>query len=115
MVDEERSKGTCTLLLLHILNLYLKYKKGWTEAQKVEADAKIEALNNSSAVKTTPERSGTSASSRYKKANGPDSVPKGSDVDHKLDLQLGGKDNTSNMWPLDSSVNRSLGKQIKSG
>jgi len=73
------------------IDVKLKYKEGWTETQKAEADAKIEALNNSSAVKTTPERSGTSASVRYKKANGPDSVPEGSDVDHKLDLQLGVK------------------------
>lgn len=34
-------------------------------------------------------------------------------VDHKIDLQLGGSDTLSNMWPLDSSVNRSLGAQIQ--
>jgi hypothetical protein len=28
------------------------------------------------------------------------------------DLQLGGQDDVTNMWPLDSSVNRSLGSQI---
>ncbi|SEP36772.1 hypothetical protein [Propionispora vibrioides] len=90
----------------------LKYKKGWTKEQRAEADAKTEFLNNSNAVKTNPQRGGTSASSRYKKANGVDSVPKNSDVDHKLDLQLGGVDEVSNMWTLDNSVNRSLGKQI---
>lgn len=33
-------------------------------------------------------------------------------MDHAIDLQLGGADKVSNMWPLDSSVNRSLGSQI---
>jgi hypothetical protein len=44
--------------------------------------------------------------------NGADSVPGNSDVDHMQDLQLGGKEDVSNMRPLDKSVNRSLGKQI---
>jgi filamentous hemagglutinin len=39
-------------------------------------------------------------------------VPTGSDVDHMVDLQLGGTDTISNMSPLDMSVNRSLGAQI---
>jgi len=94
------------------VSIKLKYKEGWTVEQKAAANSKVEVLNNSEAIKTTPQRSGTSASSRYKKANGPDSVPEGAEVDHKLDLQLGGKDDITNMWPLDKSVNRSLGKQI---
>ncbi|MBC8060374.1 MAG: hypothetical protein H7Y18_06885 [Clostridiaceae bacterium] len=49
----------------------------------------------------------------YKKANGTDSVPSGKDIDHTLDLQLGGADDILNMNPLDLSVNRSLGVQIK--
>jgi filamentous hemagglutinin len=57
------------------------------------------------------ERSATSASERYKQAGG--EVSKGQDVDHTHDLQLGGKDSTANMAPLDSSVNRSLGAQIQ--
>ncbi|EPR10527.1 HNH endonuclease [Ruminiclostridium papyrosolvens] len=52
-------------------------------------------------------------SSRYKKANGQDSVPKEKDVDHTVDLQLGGADDILNMNPLNSSVNRSLGSQIQ--
>jgi len=39
-------------------------------------------------------------------------VPPGSDVDHMVDLPLGGNDTTPNMSPLDKSVNRSLGAQI---
>ena len=35
-----------------------------------------------------------------------------SDVDHVIDLQLGGADDILNMNPLEMSVNRSLGAQI---
>ena len=34
-------------------------------------------------------------------------------LDHTIDLQLGGADDILNMKPLDMSVNRSLGVQIK--
>uniref|UniRef100_A0A0R3R5W4 SMI1_KNR4 domain-containing protein n=2 Tax=cellular organisms TaxID=131567 RepID=A0A0R3R5W4_9BILA len=61
-------------------------------------------------VLTTPVRSGTSAASRYRQAG--NTVPPGSDVDHMVDLPLGGNDTTPNMSPLDKSVNRSLGAQI---
>jgi hypothetical protein len=40
------------------------------------------------------------------------SVPSGYDVDHVIDLQLGGADGILNMNPLDKSVNRSLGTQL---
>ncbi len=95
------------------IDIELKYKNVWTEAQKAEADAKVKALTGADTVKTEPNRKGTSASSRYKKANGSDSVPNGNDVDHTIDLQLGGVDDILNMNPLDASVNRSLGKQIQ--
>ena len=39
-------------------------------------------------------------------------IPSNQDVDHTIDLQLGGQDNVINMNGLDKSVNRSLGKQI---
>ena len=42
-----------------------------------------------------------------------DSVPAGYDVDHVIDLQLGSADHVSNMRPLDASVNRSMGAQIR--
>ena len=90
----------------------MKYKDGWTDAQKAAADAKVKALTEAHTEKIHVERSGPSASKIYKDAHGVDSVPKGSDVDHVIDLQLGGKNDVSNMSPLDSSVNRSLGAQI---
>ncbi len=88
------------------VDVQLKFKEGWSDAQKVEATQKCKALSEAKTVKTAPKRSSTSASSRYKKANGENSVPKGNDVDHTIDLQLGGADDILNMNPLDSSVNR---------
>ncbi|CAH0446051.1 hypothetical protein LMG9673_04746 [Ralstonia pseudosolanacearum] len=93
------------------VDLTLHYKEGWTDAQRAAADAKVDALNGTGLVVTPVVRSGTSASRRYKAAGG--EVPKNSDVDHTIDLQLGGPDTRSNMAPLDSSVNRSLGAQIQ--
>ena len=91
-------------------DLALTYKPGWTAAQKAEADAKVQILDQGDTVVTAAKRSGTSAARRYEKAGG-QSVPN-SDIDHMVDLQLGGSDTVSNMWPLNSSVNRSLGSQI---
>jgi len=92
------------------VDLSLTYKSGWTDAQRAAADAKVNILNDADTVLTTPVRSGTSAASRYRQAG--NTVPPGSDVDHMVDLQLGGTDTTPNMSPLDKSVNRSLGAQI---
>lgn len=58
---------------------------------------------------TKPTR-GKSASVRFKEDGR--KVKKGKDVDHIIDLQLGGKDELSNMRLLDRSVNRNLGSQI---
>jgi filamentous hemagglutinin len=96
------------------IQVRLQYKTGWTASQVAEADAKVAALNQAvsagEAVKTLPQRGGTSAASRYRAACG--AVPMGCDIDHILDLQIGGEDVLANMNPLDSSVNRSLGAQI---
>ena len=74
------------------VDIELKYKDGWTAAQKAEADAKVKVLSDATTVKTPANRGGTSASSRYKSAYGKSSVPSGYDVDHTIDLQLGGAD-----------------------
>jgi len=95
-----------------MVDVELKYKEGWNTNQKAQADAKVKALTEANTVKTSPKRGGTSASSKYKKAHGKESVQKGYDVDHTIDLQLGGVDDILNMNPLDASVNRSLGAQI---
>lgn len=99
---------------LPTIDLTLKYKRGWTEAQRAEADAKVKYLNDDPlTIKTEPVRSGQSAAERYRREVGP--IPTGKDVDHKRDLQLNGLDDIkTNGWLLDSSVNRSLGPQINS-
>ncbi len=66
---------------------------------------------NAAELRVTPSvRSGTSAAARYRQAG--NAIPAGADVDHIIDLQLGGADIISNLRPLDLSVNRSLGAQI---
>lgn len=94
--------------------LRLKYHPAWTAAQRKAADEKVKEIwkagQRGDLRKTLPQRSNTLASSRYQKAGG--SVPDGHDVDHTIDLQLGGSDDLSNMKPLDIAVNRSIGKQI---
>lgn len=97
----------------NIVNVEVKAKEGWTEEQIAQAEKKLKALSEANTVKTKVDRKGTSASRRYKSAYGKDSVPTGYDVDHTIDLQLGGADEVSNMNPLDMSVNRSLGAQIQ--
>ena len=92
------------------VDLGLTYKPGWTAAQRAEADSKVRMLSEGDTVVTQSSRSGTSAASRYRKAG--NDIPPGCDIDHAVDLQLGGSDTVSNMWPLNSSVNRSLGSQI---
>ena len=90
----------------------LSYKEDWTPEQRLEANKKVQALSDADTVKTIPERGSTSASNRYKNEFGDGSVLKMQDVDHTIDLQLGGSDHILNMNPLDRSVNRSFGSQI---
>ena len=90
----------------------LSYKEDWTPEQRAEVDAKCKALSDADTVKTKVERN-DSPSVEYKKAFGKDSIPAGKDIDHTIDLQLGGNPDVKvNGKPLDKSVNRSLGKQI---
>jgi filamentous hemagglutinin len=96
------------------LRLSLRFKPGWTAEQIAAAAEKVARLNAAAQqgdlVVTQAERSGTSAASMFRGAGG--QVSPGMDVDHMIDLQLGGADELGNMSPLDLSVNRSLGAQI---
>ena len=87
---------------------------GWTAAQKVEAQAKIDALDalakQGKLVVTKVKRSNT-VLNRIKRALGADARA-GKDLDHVHDLQLGGVDEATNLKLLDLSVNRSFGSQI---
>jgi filamentous hemagglutinin len=93
------------------VDLALTYKPGWSATQRADALAKTQILTEADTVVPQTQRGSTSARSMFKRAGG--DVPAGSDVDHMVDLQLGGSDTVGNMWPLDSSVNRSLGAQIQ--
>ena len=91
-------------------DLDLSYKDGWSEAQKAAADEKIAALNETEMKVSEVQRGTTSAAETFRNAG--NTIPDGCDIDHTKDLQLGGIDDITNMNPLDSSVNRSLGSQI---
>ena len=92
----------------------LGYKAGWSAEQIAAADAKVAALDQAAQSGqlsvTAVERGGTSAASMWQAAGG--ETPSGADIDHVIDLQLGGSDALSNLNPLDANVNRSLGAQI---
>lgn len=91
----------------------LKRKDIWDEIQMSQATRKARDLSRAGTVKTTAGKRNGSAADAFKKEYGKDSVPAGYDVDHVIDLQLGGgADHVSNMRPLDASVNRSMGAQI---
>ena len=91
----------------------LKRKDIWDEIQMSQATRKARDLSRADTVKTTVGKRNGSAADAFKKEYGKDSVPAGYDVDHVIDLQLGSADHVSNMRPLDASVNRSMGAQIR--
>ncbi|WP_311215328.1 MULTISPECIES: RHS repeat-associated core domain-containing protein [unclassified Arthrobacter] len=92
------------------VHLKLTYMDGWSAAQKAAADSKVANLNNAFLEATKVERTGSSASTMWGRAG--NTKPAGADIDHIIDLQLGGSNTLDNMSPLDLSVNRSLGSQI---
>jgi filamentous hemagglutinin len=78
--------------------LYVDYPAGLCGAcGRSGADQKVASLNEAAQagdLRVTPfERSGTSAADRYRSAGG--AVASGEDVDHVIDLQLGGADDVS--------------------
>jgi Pretoxin HINT domain/Domain of unknown function (DUF4280) len=94
-----------------VYDITLKFKAGWTKAQKKEALEKCKALTkakNKKVVKKPLRLPDTRG--RYTRSG--KKVKKTQDVDHVHELQLGGKDVVKNMKPLNSSVNRSVGSQI---
>lgn len=91
------------------VNIELKYNASWTKEQRKQAKAKVRVLSKNRTLKTKVSKRSNKAKAFRKKAP---NVPFRCDVDHIIDLQLGGEDSFNNMWFLDSSVNRSLGVQI---
>ncbi len=114
-VAKQNKAGTIRLELREdgAYDLVLKMKEGWTMDQRQQALRKASAITMGDArVAKSVERTGASPSAMYKKEFGADSIPPGYDIDHLIDLQLSGSNSIDNLWPLDSSVNRSMGSQI---
>ncbi|MFD3582870.1 polymorphic toxin-type HINT domain-containing protein [Streptomyces sp. NPDC058683] len=91
----------------------LKYKSGWSADQIKAADAKVASLNAADKLVVSDAeaaRGSTSAADLWRNAG--NETEEGKDIDHVIDLQLGGADDIGNLSPLDYSVNRSLGPQI---
>ncbi len=93
------------------VDIVLKYKEGWSAEQKAAATLKAKALTEAETVVVKNPQRATNLRNRYKKAG--NIIKPTEDVDHVVDLQLGGADDIlTNTQSLDKSVNRSLGKQI---
>jgi hypothetical protein len=95
------------------VELVLKMKKGWSQKQIDAALDKANDINMRGPTKTRVDEGERAINVRkvYEAEYGKIKV-KRMDVDHILDLQLGGKSVLSNLKLLDRSVNRSLGAQI---
>ncbi|ANT51225.1 hypothetical protein [Mesorhizobium amorphae] len=91
-------------------DLHITYMPHWNAAQRAAADLKVKMLTEAVTVVSQAVRKGTSARKIFKAAGF--LIPFGHDIDHVIDLQLGGLHQLSNFAILDSSVNRSAGKQI---
>jgi RHS repeat-associated protein len=104
------------------LVLTLKMRADWTPAQRAAAERKVAAINR--AAQTPPGVFVTrvnrpSISPRTMKRDDLgitqaefDELYGDFDIDHEIDLQLGGAHAAANLVPLDPSVNRSFGAQI---
>jgi len=94
------------------VDLDLNYKDTWNDTQRKFADEKADAISNdpNTRVVHNPERK-SGLRGRFKRAGG--DIDKSQDVDHTIELQLGGADDLSNTKGLDKSVNRSFGSQIR--
>lgn len=93
--------------------LALKYDPKWTPEQRAAALEKVKALSKAGAKgqlkKSVVLRVGDPRG-EYKRAGG--TIRADQDIDHVIDLQLGGSQDVSNLRPLDPAINRSIGKQI---
>ena len=107
LVDREIQLGTKE----NPIHIHLKYKPEWTAEQRAQADAKLKALSEAYTEKTIVTKR-KQVRNKFKKAFNMSEIPMGYDVDHIIDLQLGGTNDIMNLQLLDSSVNRSLGVQI---
>jgi len=95
-----------------VVVINLRMKEGWTPEQQIEARNKVDLMNNlKPTVVENPVERAANLRRGFLKEGG--DVNATQDVDHILDLQLGGTNDLFNLQGLDQSVNRSLGKQIQ--
>ena len=95
------------------VDLVLKRKDIWDEIQMSQATRKARDLSKGD-TRVTPKgdiHRDPNVTKDFRENNS-EFIPAGYDVDHVIDLQLGGIDHVSNLRPLDASVNRSMGAQI---
>ena len=95
------------------IDIGLKRNRTWNSIQNVLGDEKLQHLSEGKTIKTQVLSRDKSLRKKFIRSFGDNSIPAGYDLDHKVDLQLGGLDTIENAWPLEKSVNRSLGKQIE--
>jgi hypothetical protein len=119
--DAVRARGTVlTRNADGSYNAQLRYSNRWDGFQMSEADRKAGLLTDGRTIVT--DVSGTSRSRsvivEWRQTDGArhqlDDMPGGYryDVDHAVELQLGGRDEFANLHYLESGVNRSSGSQI---
>jgi hypothetical protein len=93
------------------VNLTIKGKPNWTPAQNADAIAKADALTAGETVVTkNPVKRDANLRSKFIKAG--NVAQPGQQLDHTIDLQLGGTNASSNLKFIDGSVNASFGSQV---
>lgn len=89
--------------------IVIKPKEGWNQSQADALTEKVRRINEGNPHK--PETMDTRTSNFRSDYAG--EIPDGHDLDHAAELQLGGRNEQANAWPLDRSVNRSVGSQVR--
>jgi len=96
------------------VTVVLKKMPKWTDKQVKDALFKVDVLNLSKITRISQySRKKTYQRNKYIQKYGKGSILPNKDIDHAREMQIGGVDELYNYMQLDSSVNRSIGKQIQ--
>ncbi len=93
------------------IDLVLRKKAVWNDSQVAQAVQKAKKLSEAD-TRVVPSSEINRNSKIAKEYRNRNKISSNFDIDHVIDLQLGGVDDVSNMSALDRSVNRSMGAQI---